>query len=166
MKNESAGDPVVIPARAPLPAGSVNYVTPRGLAMLRDEFEKLEKEHALAQTQLTDENERTRQLALLNGQIAALNQRIATAKVVNMQDHPLDEVRFGATVTLSSQSTGKADQQLTIVGVDEADAIHGRIAFPAPIARLLLGKKVGDFITLRTPRGENALEITSIYYND
>ncbi|WP_366107237.1 GreA/GreB family elongation factor [Spirosoma sp.] len=141
-------------------------MTPRGLAMLRDELERLEKERTLAQTQFTDENERTRQLALLNGQIAALNQRIATAKVVNMQDHPLDEVRFGATITLSSHGTGKADKQLTIVGVDEADVIHGRIAFPAPIARLLLGRKIGDLITLRTPQGENVLEIKSISYND
>lgn len=50
LKNESADDPVVIPARAPLPAGAANYVTPRGLAMLRDELETLGKEHALAQT--------------------------------------------------------------------------------------------------------------------
>ncbi|GAB3043284.1 transcription elongation factor GreB [Spirosoma pulveris] len=166
MKNESADDPVVIPARAPLPAGAANYVTPRGLAMLRDELETLEKEHAQTQINESDETERTRQLALLNGRIAALNQRIATAKVVVMQDKARDEVRFGATVTLHSRNTDKADRQLTIVGVDESDAIHGRIAFLAPIARLVLGKKIGDVITLRTPQGENLLEIRAIYYND
>lgn len=166
MKNESADDPVVIPARAPLPAGAANYVTPRGLAMLRDELETLEKEHSLAQTNESDETERTRQLALLNGRIAALNQRIATAKVVSMQDQDRDEVRFGATVTLRSRSAGHTERQLTIVGVDEADALHGRIAFSAPIARLLLGKRTGDLITLRTPQGENIMEVQSIFYND
>ncbi|SOD98840.1 GreA/GreB family elongation factor [Spirosoma fluviale] len=166
LKNESADDPVVIPARAPLPAGSANYVTPRGLVMLRDELETLEKEHAQAQTNESDETERTRQLALLNGRIAALNQRIATAKVVDTQSHPQDEVRFGATVTLQSRKLGNVDRKLTIVGVDEADAIHGRIAFLAPVARLLLGKRVGDLVTLRTPQGESVLEIKAISYDD
>lgn len=167
LKNESADDPVVIPARAPLPPGATNYVTPRGISLLKEEFDKLEKERIHVQVDLSDESERTRQLALINGQIAALNQRIASAKVVDVQNHPQNEVRFGATVCLESRNSDKVNRELTIVGVDEADAAHGLIAFPAPIARLLLGKKVGDQITLRTPQGEeNVLEIKSVSYRD
>ena len=168
LKNESADDPVVIPARAPLPPGSSNYVTPRGLSLLRTELEELEREHAHAQTNESDETERTRQLALLNGQIAALNQRIATAKVVDIHEHPKDEVRFGATISLRSHTAriGNVDRKLTIVGVDEADATHGRIAFTAPVARLMLGKRIGDLISLRTPQGENVMEIIAISYEE
>jgi transcription elongation factor GreB len=48
------------------------------------------------------------------------------------------------------------------VGVDEADAASGRVAFVAPLARALLGKRVGDAVTLRTPRGEEELEVVAI----
>ncbi len=166
LKNESADDPVIIPARAPLPSGSINYVTPRGLALLRTEMEELEREHVHAQINESDEPERTRQLALLNGRIAVLNQRIATAKVVDIHEHPKDEVRFGATISLHNRNAriGNEDRKLTIVGVDEADATHGRIAFTAPVARLMLGKHKGDLISLRTPQGENVMEIIAISY--
>ncbi len=163
LKNESADDPVVIPARAPLPPGTTNYVTPRGISLLRTELADWERERAQVQITETDETERTRQLALLNGRIGALNQRIATAKVVDVYEHPQDEVRFGATVDLHSRNTGTS-KQLTIVGVDEADATHGRIAFTAPISRLMLGKRVGDLIAMRTAQGENVMEIVTITY--
>ncbi len=168
LKNERADDPVVIPARAPLPPGTTNYVTSRGLSLLREELAELEQEHAHAQIHEPDATDRMRQLALLNGRIGALNQRIATAKVVDTHEHPENEVRFGATVRLQSRSAkhGKADRQWTIVGVDEADAANGRIAFTAPIARLMLGKHVGDSIALRTPQGENLMEITGISYEE
>lgn len=173
LKNESAEDPVVIPARAPLPPGITNYVTPRGLALLRSELEDLEAERAQAQTNRFSEGEHTRQIAELNGRIGALNQRIATAKVVEPQNHLQDEpneliVRFGATVRLRSRSftSIKTDQRLTIVGVDEANASQGLIAFTAPIARLLVGRHVGDSVALRTPQGENRMEITSISYGE
>ena len=165
LKNETADAPVVIPARAPLPPGVTNYVTPRGLTLLRDELIELETEHAhLQASEVTDENERSRQLALLNGRIANLNQRISSAKVVD--SHPQDEVRFGATVVLKTK-TGKSpgtERRFTIVGVDEADASRGFIAFTAPIARTIQGKRAGDAVLLRTVQGEEVLEITAIRY--
>jgi transcription elongation factor GreB len=168
LKNESADDPVVIPARAPLPPGATNYVTPRGLVLLRTELDGLEAERAHAQTSDTDETERTRQLALLNGRIAQLNQRIATAKVVDLHNQPRHEVRFGVTVTLCSINAKpkNANRLLTIVGVDEADATQGRIAFTAPLARIMLGKHVGETVLLRTAQGENAMEIVAISYEE
>lgn len=165
LKNETADDPVLIPSRAPLPPGTVNYVTPRGLQLLRDELADLEAERARAQTNAPDETERTRQLAALNGRIAALNGRIATANVVDSHADPAEGVRFGATVTLRT-TVGKktAARRLTLVGVDEANAATGRVAFTAPIARALLGKRVGEKATLRLGTGESVLEVVKIEY--
>ncbi len=63
-----------------------------------------------------------------------------------------DQVFFGATVTYARLSDD-AEVQVTIVGVDEAEAEAGRISWVAPIARALLGAKVGDTRRLRTPAG-------------
>ncbi|GAB3880439.1 GreA/GreB family elongation factor [Spirosoma agri] len=167
LKNESADDPVVIPARAPLPPGATNYVTPRGLALLRTELAGLEAERTHVQAE-SDEAERSRQLALINGRIANLNQRIGSAKVIDAHDQPHDEIRFGATVSLHSQ-TGRAtiaDKKLTIVGVDEADATHGRIAFTAPVARAMLGKRVGETVSFPAMQGVSIMEITEISYDE
>lgn len=165
LKNETADDPVVIPARAPLPPDMINYVTPRGLTLLRDELTDLEAERATVSAGALEERERTRQLAELNGRVGLLNQRIATAKVVD--EHPtLDEVRFGATVTLKPQpgKTNLAERKLCIVGVDEADANQGLIAFTAPIVRAMQGKRVGDPVTVPTRTGTDTLIIAAIAY--
>ena len=165
LKNETADDPVVIPARAPLPPGMTNYVTPRGLALLRDELNELETERATVSAGALEARDRTRQLAELNGRIGLLNQRIALANVVD--SHPtLNEVRFGATVTLQPRpgKTNPPERTLTIVGVDEADANQGLIAFTAPIIRAMQGKQVGDSVTVPTRTGTDTLVITAIAY--
>lgn len=173
LKNETADDPVVIPARAPLPPGATNYVTPRGLVLLHAELVNLEAERAQVQTRAGDETERTRQLAELNGRVGLLNGRIASAKVVGPPAQLPDQngerlVRFGATVTLRTRTKAAkgsgAERRLTIVGVDEADASHGRIAFTAPIAQAMQGKRVGETVTLRTARGEDVMDIVGIDY--
>lgn len=163
LKNETADGPVVIPARAPLPPNTPNYVTPRGLNLLRAELTELEAAHARIQTTgVPDDPERTRQLAELNGRIGALNARIASARLVEPQQQPTDDVRFGATITL--QAPGQPDWQLTIVGVDEANAAQRRIAFTAPVARSMQGKRLGETVTLRTPTGERTWQIAAIDY--
>ncbi|XWW45334.1 GreA/GreB family elongation factor [Fibrella sp. USSR17] len=163
LKNESADDPVMIPARAPLPPGLSNYVTPRGLALLRAELAELEADHARVQLDETDETERTRQLALINGKVGALNQRISSAHVIEPASQPPHEIRFGATVTLQPKSG--TVRHLTLVGVDEADVTQGLIAFTAPIARALQGKRVGDTVQVRTMSGEEAAQIMAIRYD-
>lgn len=161
LKNETADAPVVIPARAPLPPGVTNYVTPHGLALLRQELADMETERGAMQHE-PDENERSRQLALINGRIGALNQRIASASVVDPTTQPHSEIRFGAAVTLHPK-TGP-DRVLTIVGVDEADAAHGRVAFTAPIARAMQGKQMGDAVSMRTMKGQEVYTVTAISY--
>ena len=62
------------------------------------------------------------------------------------------------------QGDSSQPRQIDILGVDEADATSGRIAFVAPLARALLGKRPGDVVSFRTPRGEEELEVLSVRY--
>ena len=73
-----------------------------------------------------------------------------------------DQVRFGATVELADDEDQR--RVLTLVGDDEADASAGAIGWSAPIARALLGAKVGDERIVRLPAGEKSYEVISISY--
>lgn len=160
-KEEAPSGPVLIPPRAPLPSGAKNYVTPRGLALLHAERAELEAERAALDAEQGDEDERKRALAVVAGRLADLNARIASARVIEHDPVP-DEVRFGATVTLTTEAG--EERRFTIVGVDEATTAPDRVAFLAPIARAVTGHRVGDTIPLRTPRGEETLTLTAIRY--
>jgi transcription elongation factor GreB len=168
VKEDNAGEPPIIPPRAALPPGSPNYVTPRGLALLREELAALEVERAQAEANRDDEAHRTRQLTILNGRLSALTARLATAKVVDPRGQPADEVRFGATVTLRTRSGGKPGQErrFTIVGVDEAAVDTGHVAFVAPIARAVSGARLGQVITLRLGSTEEVAEVAAISYEE
>jgi transcription elongation factor GreB len=140
----------VLRRRAPLPEDTPNYVTARGLQALRDELAQLEavgpgSEGADARAAWRSE----------------LEHRITSA-VVTTAPANRDEVRFGATVRLHDDQ-GRP-RQLQIVGVDEADATRGLAAFTAPLARALLGRRVGDVVSVRTPGGEEELTIVDIAY--
>ncbi|ARS35122.1 GreA/GreB family elongation factor [Pontibacter actiniarum] len=166
VKEDDAGQPPIIPPRAALPAGVTNYVTPQGLEQLRQELSGLEAARAKTEANHEDEANRTRELTVMNGRISALADRIASAKVVDVRQQPNDEVRFGATVTLRTQSGGKsgAHRTFTIVGVDEASIAEGKIAFVAPIAKAVVGRAVGEAVTLRLGRSEEVVEVVSIKY--
>ena len=155
-----------MPARAPLPAGVPNYVTPRGMTLLRQEAAELEAERVRISADVGDEAERTRRVAVLERRRAELAARIGSATVVDRGAEPPDEIRFGATVTvrtLDGLDAGE-ERRFTIVGVDEASPADGRVAFLAPIAQAILGRRVGDVTTLRTAQGAQQLEIVAIRY--
>jgi transcription elongation factor GreB len=162
-RDDAPETPLVVPPRAPLPDGVPNYVTARGLALLRAELGELELERAaIAADTGDDAEERTRRLARHTARIADLASRVASARLVDPTRQPHDEVRFGATVTLRSESG--EERRYTIVGVDEADPAAGRIAFLAPIARAVIGLREGETATLRTARGEETLAVIAISY--
>lgn len=163
---DDAWEEPVIPPRAPLPAGVPNYVTPRGLALLRAELAELEAERQRVDADHSDEAERRRRLAIAAGRLSDLTARIASAEVVDSRRQLHDRIRFGASVTLRTVDGERQgeERRLQIVGVDEADAAHGRVAFTAPIARAILGCEVGDTALLDTPRGEESLKVVSIDY--
>jgi transcription elongation factor GreB len=160
-KEDAVDTAVVMPGRAPLPAGASNYVTPRGLELLRAESRELARERAGAETGL-DGADRTHALVVLNRRKADLDERLASAVLVSVPDEPGDEVRFGAEVRVRGEDGRERSYQ--IVGVDEANPGEGRIAFPSPLARALLGRRVGDAATVRTPRGDEQLELLAVSY--
>jgi transcription elongation factor GreB len=87
------------------------------------------------------------------------------AKVVDPASQPVrDQVRFGATVELADEDDTR--RTLTIVGDDEADASAGRIGWSAPLARALIGARVGDERIVRLPSGEKSYEVMEISYPD
>lgn len=160
-KEEAPEGPLLVPPRAPLPPGVTNYVTPRGLALLRDEQAALEAERTRLSEQ-GDADDAKRQRAVNAGRLADLAARIASARVLDPSTQPPDEVRFGATVTLRTEDG--EERRFTIVGVDEAATAPDRVAFLAPIARAVVGHRIGDTVTLHTPRGEETLTVIYIAY--
>ncbi|WP_311136706.1 GreA/GreB family elongation factor [Hymenobacter cellulosilyticus] len=106
-KEDDVQAPTIIPPRAALPPNTPNYVTPQGLELLRQELATLEAERTQAEANRDNDADRTRLLSVYNGRISDLTSRIASAKVVDPKTQPPKEVRFGATVTLRTQSGAK-----------------------------------------------------------
>jgi transcription elongation factor GreB len=159
---ETAEPPRIVPARAPLPPGVPNYVTARGLARLHAELAALRAERVDLDAGARSP-EQAERLAALSCRRAELEQRIASAERVASPEGACDTVRFGASVSVEGAS---GVRRYRIVGVDEADAARGDIAFVSPLARALLGKSVGDRVRLRAPRGDEELEILAVDYAD
>ncbi|OKL39578.1 GreA/GreB family elongation factor [Pontibacter flavimaris] len=166
VKEDDAGEPPIIPPRAALPPGTTNYVTPTGLEQLRAELTQLEAERSRAEANREDEANRTRQLTILNARLSALNERLASARVIDPANQQPNEVRFGATVTLKTVKGPKPGMKrtFTIVGVDEADVAAGKVAFVAPIARAVVGAKAGEMVSLKLGKTEELVEVTGISY--
>ncbi|MEB8329065.1 GreA/GreB family elongation factor [Flavobacteriaceae bacterium KMM 6897] len=150
-----------ISPRAHLPAGETNHVTPIGLQNLLDERELLLEERR--KVDIDDANERRIALLVLNGKLQLLNDRIHSARPIDLGSQEKESVRFGAKVLLKINGTEKL-QTLQIVGVDEADISKGKIAFTAPLAKILNHKKVGEKATLKLENGDRVFEILKIEY--
>ncbi len=164
-KDDATDEPLVVPSRAPLPEGTPNYVTPRGLALLRGELDDLFAQRARAQARAGEgDADAAREAAVLATRAGELELRIGVAALVDPKTQPQEEVRFGARVTVRAES-GET-RRYRIVGVDEAKIAEGRIAFTSPLARALSGKRGGDTAIVRTPRGEEELEVVDVAYDD
>ncbi len=151
----------LIPERAPLPAGTTNYVTPTGLSALEAERSALEAEKTALSTD--NEAEHRRAVTVIDGKLALLQKRIVTARVIKLEDQPAEEVRFGAHVNLRFQDTGKT-LRFQIVGVDEANVKAGKIAFTAPLAKVITGLWVNEAVDFRMGGKVRKLEVLEITY--
>jgi len=157
-----------------LPPGGKNYITPAGFARLKAELAALvEKERPeVVKTvawaaALGDRSENAdyiygkRRLREIDRRVRFLIKRLEAAEVVNSSGRDTDQVFFGATVKVRSQS---AERQVTIVGVDEVDPAHGRVSWMSPIAKALIKAREGDTVTVRAPGGDEKLEILEVRY--
>lgn len=100
----------------------------------------------------------------IEGRIAEINTKLASAEVIDTSKIKAENIVFGATVLLENQDEG-AQVTYQIVGVDEADIKAGKIGVTSPIARALIGKKEGDEVTVHAPKGELQYEIIQVRYS-
>jgi transcription elongation factor GreA len=98
----------------------------------------------------------------IEGRIMEIGDKLARAEVIDPSQISSDRIVFGATVTVADD-TGK-NIIYQIVGETEGDLSKGKLSVKAPMARVLLGKHVGDEAVLKTPRGETSYEIVKIEY--
>jgi len=131
-----------------------NLVTEAGLKALGFQLHRAQQAYQTAQT-IEDANERRRQAANPSRDVRYFAARVRTAQVVT-DPTSTDTVAFGSTVTFR-RDDGRV-QKYRIVGEDEADPKSGSISFVSPVARLLMGKAVGDV----AGTSDQELEIISI----
>lgn len=151
----------MVPPRADLPLGVVNYVTSNGLKDLKQEQNLLVDEKKLL---IEQSNEINRvQINYITTKLSLLEDRINSARIVDLSTQPQNNIHFGATITLFKQEEN-CECQYQIVGVDEANISQNKISFLSPMAKVLLNKKVGDIIALQTPKGKRTMKIEVIEY--
>lgn len=131
-----------------------NLVTEAGLKALEQQLRQAREAYDIAST-IDEVNERRRQTAGPLRDLRYFAERVRTAQLI-AQPTSNDSVAFGSIVTFS-RDDGRV-QTYRLVGEDEADPKAGSISFVSPVARLLMGKAVGDVIMM----GEQELEIVSI----
>ena len=98
---------------------------------------------------------------MIEAKIREYDAKLALAEVIDPTKLSGDRVQFGATVTIEDADTGETSIY-TIVGEHEADIKKRRISLVAPVARGLLGKRVGDDVTITTPKGKREFTIASV----
>lgn len=121
---------------------SPNYVTPRGLELLREALVRAESSQDARETRYYRE-------------------RITTAHVVESATNA-DTIEFGATVR--AHDDGGAKLEVRIVGEDEADPLHGTISWESPISQAFIGHRAGERITVARPAGPITYTIDTITY--
>jgi transcription elongation GreA/GreB family factor len=139
-----------------------NYVTPAGLAALRERLHDLQAQREDLKAH-TDDDPLARQRRLeAERDLRYVNAQIERAIVVNPAEHPGDEVHFGAHVTIRDEA-GR-EQTFAIVGDDEADLARGKISWASPLAKALIGARTGDTVTWPRPDGAVEVEVAAIAY--
>jgi transcription elongation factor GreB len=164
------------PGAPALPPGTKNYMTARGHAAMRREFEQLVKVERPELVKVVawaagngDRSENgdyiygKKRLREMDRRIRYLTKRLENAVVVDpAAQENTEQVFFGATVTIFGLEEREVSYQ--IVGIDEADASHGRISWIAPLARALMKAREGDVVRFESPLGLREIEIVEIRY--
>lgn len=100
---------------------------------------------------------------MVEARIRFLKSRIQQYQIVDPKNLAGDKVTFGAKVSVVDDETGKTETW-QIVGEDEADLKEGRININSPLGKALIGKKVGDLVEIRTPKGVRECEVTALSF--
>lgn len=166
-------DEVKLPS---VPLGAKNYITPQGYARIRGELLNLidverpkvvEIVHWAASNGDRSENGDyiygKKRLREIDRQIWFFTKRLEIAEIIDPSvNFGRDQVFFGATVTYAD--VAGFEKILTILGVDEADSSVAQVSWVSPIARTLLGARVGDVLKMMTPAGASEIEVLKVDY--
>jgi transcription elongation factor GreA len=148
-------------------------VTPEGLATMKAELEHLStvrRREVAARIKEAREfgdisenaeyDDAKNEQAMLEARIAALEDKLRSATVVDSSELGTDQVRVGSVVHVKDEA-GKSNKY-TIVGSAEAKPAEMRLSNDSPVGKALLGRKRGEEVVFATPRGERKLKITKI----
>ena len=152
-------------------------LTKQGVERLREELARLKKvdrpriiaaiAEARAHGDLKENAEyhaAREQQSFIEGRIQHLEYSISHAQIIDVARlNPGDKVVFGATVIMADAENGE-ETTYQIVGDVEADIKHNLIAVSSPIARAIIGRELGDVVTVRAPGGEREYEIVDVEY--
>ena len=157
-----------------LPAGGKNYITPEGYARLKAELKRLvelERPEVVRTVSWAASNgDRSengdyiygkRRLREIDRRVRFLIKRLESAETVDSRGRDTDQIFFGATVRVRGRD---GEREVTIVGVDEVDPARGHVSWISPIARALLKAREGERVTLRTPAGDETIDIVEVRY--
>jgi len=135
-----------------------NYVTPRGYLLLEQSAAKLDGERA--QLIGRDDDSAKQKLAVIDRDLRYVSARLESAILVDHAKQAKDSVLFSATVDVEDEEGNV--HQFTIVGEDEADIAENKVSWASPLAKALIGHKVGESVLWKRPAGNLNLEIIKI----
>lgn len=150
------------------------YLTAEGLKKVQEEYEYLTETRRKEVAQMIAEakaegdisenagyDEAKTAQGFLEGRIRELENILKNAKIIENHNHPADEVTLGRTVVVREEGSD-FEETYTIVGAVEADPSNGRVSNESPMGKALLGKKVGQRVTVDSPSGAIVFEILSV----
>jgi transcription elongation factor GreA len=153
-------------------------MTAPGLQRLEEELRQLKTEERPAVIRLISEARshgdlsenaeyhaaRERQ-SFIEGRIAELEEIIASAEVIDPASLSGEHIKFGAHVWILDEETER-EFTYQIVGMHEADIRHGRLSISSPLAKALIGKKVGDSVSVPAPSGDKSYEVLGVRFGE
>jgi len=173
VREDADADEEIEGAAPRSPAGK-NYITPAGFARLKSELKQLvevERPEVVKTVawaaSLGDRSENAdylygkKRLREIDRRVRFLIKRLESAHIVHSAGRDTDQVYFGAQVRVKGAG---GERTVRIVGTDEVDAQRGDVSWISPIARALLKARQGESVVLRTPAGEEKLEILEVSY--
>lgn len=156
------------------PMGTVTYITEEGLRKMKEELERMTKIERPAISKSIGEAIEKGDISenaeydaakdaqgMLEAKIAILSSKIASARIIDESKIDISSVQMLNKVTIRNK-TNNATMQYIIVSEPEADLKLGKISIQTPIAKGLMGKKLGDVVEIQVPSGKMQFEIIDI----
>jgi transcription elongation factor GreA len=101
--------------------------------------------------------------SFIEGRVGELEDKISRAEIIDVSKLSGKQIKFGATITVVDEDTDEKNSY-QIVGPDEADIREKRLSITSPLARAVIGKKVGDTVEVTTPNGSKSYEIVKVAF--